>query len=52
MQPYDLVGRVVPIPSAWVNVGWFQQTQIVIVPEGAYRHLRQASHRADPVHMG
>ena len=52
MQPYDLVGRVVPIPSAWVNVGWLQQTQIVIVPERANRHLRQASHRADPVHMG
>ena len=51
MQSYDLVGRVVPIPGALIDVGWFQQTQIVIVSQGAYRHLREASHRADPVHM-
>jgi hypothetical protein len=46
VQPEDLAGRVMPIAGKPIHVGRLEQTKVVVVPQRAYRHLRQARHRA------
>ena len=52
MQPQDLVRGVVPIAGERVHVSWLEQTEVVVVPQRAYRHLRQPRHGAYSVHEG
>ena len=50
MQLQDLVGRIAPVAGDPIHVGWLEQAEVVVVPQRAYRRLRQPRHRADPVH--
>src|SRR5262252_3231629 len=50
VQPEDLLGGVVPVPRDRVDVTRLEQANVVVMPQRAYRDLRQARHQTYPVH--
>jgi hypothetical protein len=52
MQVLELVRGVPPVAGVGVGPYGAEETQLVVVAEGANGHLGQASNRTDPVHAG
>ncbi len=50
VQPRHLTGRIVPVASDRIDVSRLEQAEVVVVPQGAHRHLSQPRQRAYPVH--